>query len=54
MNEKEIINGVDVSGCKLRTENNEMACFVICNEYSDCYYKQLKRLEEKNEKHKKE
>ncbi len=41
---------IDVSGCKLRTENNEMACFVICNEYPDCYYKKLKRLEQKLEK----
>ena len=59
--EEIIIDGVDVSECKFFTQEqphlniNCLDCLSKgdCNN-SDCYYKQLKRLEQENEKLKKE
>ena len=58
-NKQIIIDGVDVSGCMYHRMNNKMAMCKACNsgigspycEYeTNCYYKQLKRLEKKLEK----
>ena len=53
----EIINGVDVSECKNFIKdfdnvfcNSEKTLSCKCSKNKDCYYKQLKRLEQKNEK----
>ena len=63
MNKEIIINSVDVSGCKFIDEYRHCSickelceghCLVVedieCKTYEDCYYKQLKRLEQKLEK----
>jgi hypothetical protein len=53
MTDKKIINGVDVSGCDFLgvelTKKRMCACSMIdfCNEEPNCYYKQLKRAEQK-------
>lgn len=66
MNEKVIIDGCDVSGCKYRVchyiededvEINDCWCltYTPCNyEKKDCYYKQLQQAKEENEELKKE
>jgi hypothetical protein len=51
MTETIIINGVDVAGCKLYDYgicDSEMAEDLNCEKNPDCYYKQLKRLEQEN------
>ena len=63
MTEEIIIDGVNVAGCLYHRMNNKMAMCTTCNsgkgspfcEYEkDCYYKQLQRLKQENEKLKKE
>lgn len=57
---KVIVDGVDVSGCefytanikyncKLDTVGGDNTCF-ICSNNPNCYYKQLKRLEQENKR----
>lgn len=60
MTDKQInIDGCDVSGCMYHRMNNKMAMCKACNSgvgspyceyHKDCYYKQLKRAEQKLEK----
>ena len=61
---KNIVDGVDVSGCefytanikyncKLDTVGGDNTCF-ICSNNPNCYYKQLQRLKQENEKLKEE
>lgn len=47
--EEIIIDGVDVTGCEHRFDDNLCALIdqYFCED-SDCYYKQLKRLEQEN------
>ncbi len=59
MTDKQIIDGIDVSKCLYSRTNNKMIMCKACNsgigspycEYeTNCYYKQLKRAEQKLEK----
>ena len=47
--EEIIIDGVNVAGCEQRFGDNKCALLdqYFCED-SDCYYKQLKRLEQEN------
>lgn len=68
MTEEIIIDGVNVAGCywkckdgdcamyyaDLSADNNELEFGFNCEDNPDCYYKQLKRLEQENEELKKE
>ena len=51
--EKEpIINGIDVSECSYYNKDNEPYCCEVWDnecEAQNCYFKQLKRLQEENE-----
>jgi len=56
MSEKIMINGVDVSGCERLVSglrygyDDENECSpIICKNSPNCYYKQLKRKEQKCE-----
>lgn len=59
MIDKQIIDGVDVSGCsygeikegifKCSCEYNVRSASMFCKDNPNCYYKQLKRKEQKNE-----
>ena len=52
MTEEMIINGVDVSGCKYAENSIPVDCNIdtcFCYENNNCYYKQLKRLEQENQ-----
>ena len=55
-----IIDGVDVSGCECYTQNIKMDCILhplqsdACKNNPNCYYKQLKRKEQKHEELKEE
>lgn len=53
--EEIIIDGVDVTGCEHRFDDNLCALLdqYFCED-TDCYYKQLKRLEQENERLKEE
>lgn len=62
MNDKQtIIDDVDVSGCNYFNNTDKSYCeeccsefgCAICNDRPNCYYKQLKRAEQKLEKIKK-
>ena len=53
-NKEIIIDGVDVSECKYYVTYtkdciNDNKSYNKCESYNDCYYKQLKRLEQENE-----
>lgn len=55
MTEEIIIDGVNVSGCNAYKEGHCLDKTAIllcdtnkCSNYNDCYYKQLKRLEQEN------
>lgn len=57
MTEEIIIDGVDVAGCNAYKEGHCLDKTAIllcdtnkCSNYNDCYYKQLKRLEQENKK----
>ena len=64
MTEEIIINGVNVAGCywkckdgdcamyyaDLSADNNELEFGFNCEDNPDCYYKQLQRLKQENEK----
>lgn len=59
MKNKQIIDGIDVSECIYFRMNNKMPMCRACNSgvgspyceyHKDCYYKQLKRAEQKLEK----
>ena len=46
-----IIDGVNVAGCEYFAKQNEHSCLEEnenCKNISNCYYKQLKRLEQEN------
>ncbi|MBO7735004.1 MAG: hypothetical protein J6S67_20750 [Methanobrevibacter sp.] len=46
---KEIVDGVDVSGCEYAEKSIPIDCSIdncFCYENKNCYYKQLKRLEQ--------
>lgn len=54
MEEKIYVNGVDVSECKYYVPYtkdciNDNKSYDKCKSCKDCYYKQLKRLEQENE-----
>lgn len=54
MEEKIIIDGVNVAGCKYLNKkyitcDNENTHNIGCEHCEDCYYKQFKRLEQENE-----
>lgn len=49
----EIIDGVDVSGCGYAEKSIPVDCSIdncFCYENNDCYYKQLKKIEQENAK----
>ncbi len=49
--DKVIIDGVDVSGCvRLAIDNISCDLGGECKGWGNCYYKQLKRLEQENER----
>lgn len=57
--DKVIIDKVDVSGCEFYIADDKYSCDLSfinkeelcnCDNINDCYYKQLKRLEQENEK----
>ena len=61
MTEEIIIDGVNVAGCDAYKDKHcmdktsIMFCNLnICSNFPNCYYKQLKRLEQENERLKKE
>lgn len=52
--EEKIIDGVNVSECKYYVTYtkdciNDNKSYNKCESYKDCYYKQIKRLEQENE-----
>lgn len=63
MTEEIIIDGVNVAGCEFYLQDEKYSCDLSfinqeelckCNDVQDCYYKQLKRLEQENKELKEE
>lgn len=53
-----VIDGVDVSGCEYCLKMTKCRCTIqrdvykcLCEENPDCYYKQLKRKEQENQRY---